>query len=343
LNKDILAYLDHNILDLIVKDDRNGIKPLLKECNLTPIFSNETLVEIKRSAGGEDKFLTVLNEIGAKFLEPVIENNHYTGTANVHSVDSFQVYAHFLEHEEPLPEYGYGLTGMLEKFYGGRKDESFDEVFASGAEEFKSLLDELTSDLDEESLAELGDEFTNEYGDISTVLEQLNSLPNLLKEQYSTISTDMDKDSLPPIKRFEEELNLGAKVLKNITPPNVVLKIFEKVKNAMPEANLDIDTFFGIKPHSYEEEQQAKSLSEKINAIYHQLNFLGYHRDTGMKKSRGFVRSSSDMTHAGLASYCHLFMSRDEGLVKKTEAAYVYLGVRTRIVYFNDKKSKKSK
>lgn len=53
-----------------------------------------------------------------------------------------------------------------------------------------------------------------------------------------------------------------------------------------------------------------------------------------MKNTRGFVRSSSDMTHAGIASFCHLLLCRDEGLVKKAAAAYEYAGVRTQIIHF---------
>ena len=54
-----------------------------------------------------------------------------------------------------------------------------------------------------------------------------------------------------------------------------------------------------------------------------------------MKTKRGFTQSSSDMTHAGVASFCHFLFCRDKDLVKKTEAAYKYLGVKTKIVYFN--------
>ena len=97
--------------------------------------------------------------------------------------------------------------------------------------------------------------------------------------------------------------------------------------------------FVGVKPPPNERNNdREKTLAEKINSIYHQLNFLGYYRDTSMKTSRGFVRSSSDMTHAGVASFCHLLLCRDEGLVTKAAAAYEYLGVRTQIVHFQSNK-----
>jgi hypothetical protein len=40
------------------------------------------------------------------------------------------------------------------------------------------------------------------------------------------------------------------------------------------------------------------------------------------------------MTHAGLASFCHVLICRDEDLVMKAAAAYEYLGIGTRILYY---------
>lgn len=323
MNTEILAYLDHNILDPMRKGDPYGVKSLLKENSITPIYSNETIKEIKRSVGSEEQFLTLLKDIGAKYIEPVMENNLPTGTANIHNVNPFDVYNHYLENEEPLPEYGYGLSAMLEKFYGGREDETYDEVFSNGSDELQKLLNDALNEISE----------TDEIDD--EIQSQLHLLPGILKEQWKLISKEMDKEKLAPLKQFEEATQLGAIVFNNIEPPNVVRKIFELVAEAMSDTDLDIDVFFGIKYQPFEpNSDREKTLAEKVNAIYHQLNFLGYYRDSGMKNSRGFVRSSSDMTHAGVAAFCHLFFCRDKGLVKKSAAAYEYLGIKTKIVYF---------
>src|SRR5690606_8305936 len=159
-------------------------------------------------------------------------------------------------------------------------------------------------------------------------------------QQYQQMSRELDVQGQSPVKAFEAVTGLGALVLKNIEPPNVVEKVFEKVRKSMEGSDLDIDIFFGVKPQPYEAKNyREKTLFEKVNGIYHQLNFLGYYRDTGMKTSRGFVRSSSDMTHAGMASFCHLLLCRDEGLVLKAAAAYEYLGVRTKILHFQANKA----
>ncbi|WP_223858323.1 DUF3723 domain-containing protein [Salinimonas profundi] len=66
MSEEILAYLDHNILDSIRKGDPHKVKLLIKELNLTPIYSYENLKEIKRSVGSEDIFLNLLKELKAK-------------------------------------------------------------------------------------------------------------------------------------------------------------------------------------------------------------------------------------------------------------------------------------
>lgn len=325
--EEILAYLDHNILDSIRKGDPHKIKELLEEFNLTPIYSYENLKEIKRSVGSEDIFLNLLKELKAKFIEPIREHNLLTGSAQIQDIDIFDVWTWFIENDDPLPEYGYGFTSMLEKFYGGRIDESFSDIFSKGSEELEVLFNDALKDVG------TGGAITEE------MKAAIGSLPDLLNDLYQKMSRELDGQEQSLIKAFEAATGLGALVLKNIEPPNVVEKVFEKVQKKMKEPELDIDIFFGVKPRPYEtSNDREKTLSEKINGIYHQLNFLGYYRDTGMKTPRGFVRSSSDMTHAGLASFCHLLLCRDEGLVVKAAAAYEYLGVETKIVHFHANK-----
>ena len=325
--EEILGYLDHNILDSIRKGDPHSIKKLLKDHNITPIYSQENLKEIKRSVGSEDIFLRTLQELGAKYIEPTLEKNLPTGSAQINNIDVFDVWKWFIENEDPMPEYGYGLTSMLEKFYGGRNDESYADIFSKGSEELKLLLDDALKDLESE------DALTDE------MRSAIKSLPELLKEQYEQMSNDLDNQEQPPVKQFEQATGLGALVLKNIKSPNIVEKVFDSVKKSMESVELDIDIFFGVKAQPYEaNNDREKTLSEKVNGIYHQLNFLGYYRDTGMKNARGFVRSSSDMTHAGIASFCHLLLCRDEGLVVKAAAAYEYLGIKTNIVHFQANK-----
>ncbi|WP_156788084.1 hypothetical protein [Desulfurispirillum indicum] len=93
--------------------------------------------------------------------------------------------------------------------------------------------------------------------------------------------------------------------------------------------------FFGLKPFPFEADAgRERTPLEKVNGIYHQLNYIGYYRDSKMSRERRFRASFSDMTHAGLATFCHLMISRDTDLVMKAAAAYEYLGLGTRILHY---------
>ncbi|MCB2384221.1 hypothetical protein KV201_18855 [Shewanella sp. SR1] len=328
MTEEVLAYLDHNILDSIRKGDPFDIRGLLDKNKITPIYSKENLKEIKRSVGSENEFLSILKDLGAKYIEPIYENNLPAGKAHINDSDVYFVWRWFIENDEPMPEYGYGLSSMLEKFYGGRRDETYAEIFSKGDAELKKIMDDAIRELDSNEC------FTDEMKKV------ISSLPEMLVAQHQYISEKMDILEQSPVKAFENATGLGAKVLKNIHPPQVVQKIFKAVQGSIPNVELDIDVFFGVKCQPFEaNSDRVKTLSEKVNGLYHQLNFLGYYRDTDMKNTRGFVRSSSDMTHAGIASFCHLLLCRDEGLVKKAAAAYEYAGVRTLIIHFQANKA----
>ena len=59
----LFAYLDHNILDWMIKGDPLDTKGLLKRTSLKPVFSNETLKEIHGSKGSEQKLLDLLQPL----------------------------------------------------------------------------------------------------------------------------------------------------------------------------------------------------------------------------------------------------------------------------------------
>ena len=328
-----LAYLDHNVLNRMTKGDPDNIKSLLKNHNLSVVFSDENLKEIFRSKGYENSFLDLLENIGAKYIEPILDSKFKsTGRARVHIVKPSVIYEHFLKNKSESFDGDFGLSEMLKKFYGGLKDKTFKEIIDNGTDELKGHLSETIESID--YVPKLG-QFK-----IDEVKNMINDLPELIKSQYSQLVNDLDTKEDSPVKALEDATGIGPKVLKNIQPPNVIHKIWEVVSKSMGGADLELETFFGVKAHHIEADaDRIRTLQEKVNAIYHQLNFLGYYRDSDMKKERRFVASFSDMTHAGIASFCHLFICRDNDLVMKTAAAYEYLGVRTKILHLSNDKS----
>lgn len=331
-NPQLLAYLDHNVLDTLLKGDSESILGFLREAGLTPVFSSENLAEIHRSKGREAEFLALLDELGSLYLVPVVySRGRHTGSAEFRQTAASQAYEEYLENLSASPDAALMFTGMLEKFFGGRKEESFDEIFSNGADELRKLMLQIGEGLDD--IPGLDERQRSEVEDA------IRYLPELLSQQFTSAATYLDSQQNAGIRGFEESTGLGAKVLKNVQGPNVVEKIWALIEERFEGMQGDIDTFFGVKPSPFEADAgEERALVEKINGLYHQLNFLGYFRDSKMHKKRRFKASFSDMTHAGLASFCHVLVCRDEDLVMKAAAAYEYLGVRTKIVHYKANK-----
>lgn len=326
-----LVYLDHNILDKMTKGDPNGIGNLFRDGDFIAAYSNENLSEIKRSIGYEDTFLKVLKEIGARKIIPDMDNMfRCLGTAQIHEGDPFDFYNCFKNEVDDMPEFGYGMGGMVRKMYGGMGEHTFSDIFENGIQEIGDL-----TQITEEDIYKL-DIGVSEKEELK---EALKLLPVILKNLYSDLGTKLDNSFVESaIKDFESTTGIGPMVLKNITGPNIINTVWEQVKGSFSGSDTTLEKFFGLDQSEWSNEPDRElSAAEKVNAIYHQLNYIGYFRDSDMKKKRRAIASFSDMTHAGMATFCKIFICGDEGLIKKAEAAYEYLGLGTKIVYIKNK------
>lgn len=328
----LFAYLDHNILDSMSKGDPYGVGNLLERASLTAVFSDENLAEIRRSRGYEEAFLEVLERIGARYLVPILDEQcKPTGSAEVREVKPRDAYHRSLENVASTPGSDFGLSSMLQKLYGGRQDQSFEEIFERGTDELQNLLITLREKI--VKVPEIDDRARAEFENA------VSRIPELLRQQYCSVASQLDAEPLAAVKQFEEATELGPKVLKNIQGPGVVRKIWALLEDRLGGAEIDMEVFFGIRPFPFEADPaRERTIVEKVNGIYHQLNFLGYYRDSKMSRQRQFTASVSDMTHAGLATFCHLLICRDEDLAMKAAAAYEHPGIGTRILHYGANK-----
>ena len=327
-SSEILAYLDHSILDSLVKGDCFNVKGLLEKNECVVVFSDENIKEIEKSKGYEQKFLEVLKDLKARHLTPIVDKNFFpTGNAKVTIVDPFETYNSYLKNVDPMPKMGYGLSGMLQKSYGGLEDTSFEDVAKNGAQELKDYLNKSLECID--SVEGLDPKLKN------SLKKFFAQVPDIVEESGRDLANQLDSDSEESqIRQFEEATGVGPRTLKNIKGPNVLVKVWDSIRKGLPDVELDLETFFGIKPARWSPTPERElTILEKVNAIYHQLNFLGYYRDSNMKTVRGFNASFSDMTHAGLASFCQLLIGSDTNLIMKASAVYEYLGLSTKIVF----------
>lgn len=120
----------------------------------------------------------------------------------------------------------------------------------------------------------------------------------------------------PGLNECRNAFKLQPRHFNTIQKPNFLEQIWEKLKavESIAQSNFTIKEFFGlVKNPVYPE--RPYSAHEKVTAIYSYLNMIGFHPDKPLHKERGFIRASSDLRHASIASLTHLLISCDNRFV----------------------------
>lgn len=326
------AYLDQNILDLFVNGEHTEFSGKLKS-SFHIVYSDETLKEIKRSGDYSDKFLSVLRYLDAYHIKLVLEQPEFkeTDKATLTNCDPFEAFQEYRENEK---EYEYIQSSMeqwLFKFSGGKTGVGIAEIHNDQKEAFSKLMNEMKTQLHEFSdeipnVKYLFEEYENEM--TSKLVGALDETERLLKENIQ------DDKNWSGIKDLRNAAGIGPKELNNITPPDVLKKIWGKYKNLPPYSAMDIgiDEFYGLKQNPiFPDRLYFKH--QKATGIYNMLNSLGYWPDSNVHKERRFVSALSDNSHASMASFCHVLFSRDKAFVKKVKATYEYLEIPTLVQF----------
>ncbi len=320
------AYLDHNVLDAMLKGRLRQIKRRLSSDRVVAVYSNVNLDEIARSAGREVVFLDLLQAIGARYLVSLVDDQLVpTGTAEIRVVDPHDAYSEHLTTLAQSPRGDFALGMLLQKVYGGHSGFSFGDIFAIARQELNGLLRHA-----EEKLASDPTLGPAERQLLSTFVADLRRRGEVAVQETAAFAAGHAAEL--STRAFEDVTGLRPLHLNNISGPDIVGQIWERFKRAASNLDLDPETVFGLRksPWSSHPNHEPTSM-EKVNALYHALNFLGYYRDTDMNDERGFHRSFSDMTHVGMASFCHVLLTGDMRMAVKARAAYEYLRVGTRV------------
>ncbi|PXB17379.1 hypothetical protein [Vibrio parahaemolyticus] len=323
----LTAYLDQNILDLFVKHGLGEFGEMLAR-EYQVIYSDETLKEIKRSVGYENKFLDVLNQLGAFHLKVCLDEHFQpTGKATITERNSYQAFQEY-NSNEPVYERVYDSMMMnVQKIYGGAIDSTFDDI----KDKQISVYDEL-----HKSILKNIEDLKPEYPELAVELEsQAENMKKKLADAVSESAKLASQSISDPIgwsgiKDFREFLNTGPMQLNNIEPPNVIQQIWCICQEKLPnEVDITLEQFFGIESNPIYP-SLAFFKYQKVNAIYNMLNMLGYHPDSDVHKERRFIAAISDQSHASMATFADMLLSRDKSFLKKVEASYEFVGVNTR-------------
>lgn len=320
-------YLDQNILDLFVKNGVGGFGRQLMD-NFQIVYSDETLKEIRRSVGYENNFLNVLKDLGSYHLKIVVEQPGFiiTDKATVTSRDAFEAYEEYCSNDNEYGSIENSMNQWLFKFSGGRSGDSISDIHEEQLAAFSQLMGGMLDNVDELP-AELRENI-REYS--ALMMDQYRST---IHELEKTMSKDIpDTKYWNGIKSFRESMGIGPAELNNIEPPNAIEKIWDIFKAKLPEKDRikSLDDFFQIRINPIYPDRPCH-LHQKVTGMYNMLNTLGYFPDSKVHKERRFVAAMSDNSHASMASFCNLLLSRDENFIKKVRAIYEYLEVPTEV------------
>lgn len=319
-------YLDQNILDCFVKNGVSNFGQGLRD-GFQIVYSDETLKEIRRSVGYENKFLSVLQGLNSYHLKVVVEQPGFiiTDKATITKRNVFEAFEEYCASND----YEYveeAMSQWLLKFSGGRNGDKISDIHNEQLAAFERLMADMN-----ENARELPDEMKS----------LIKKYSELMKEQFKLVSNDAlnlmtknipNTEDWNGIKSFRESIALGPKELNNIKPPNVINKIWALIEEKLSEQSqmISLKDFFQIHTNPIYL-GRPYHLHQKITAMYNMLNTIGYFPDSKIHIERRFVAAMSDTSHASMASFCDCLLSNDGSFVKKVRAIYEYLEVSTQV------------
>ena len=323
------AYLDHNILDFLLKFPDNELEIVIfGEYQI--IYSDETLREIKRTGARGTQFLDLLKKLSAMHISVELNSSFdSTGRAIIKEVDPNIAYANYTENLEKAYEgIIHSTSQSLLKFYGGREESTLEQISNEQIESFFSLMDHML-----ESASEIQEAHPSIHQKIISQVDNFKKqYIGAQRESLQAMQKHESQNGAPTIQTLRDHTGLGPKQLNNISPPNVIEKIWELHKFApgYREHGFNIEQFLGISKTDFQHREM--HLHEKVTACYNVLNVVGYHQDSNLKSEKRFTAAMSDAGHAAIASFAAYVFSNDKAFIKKTQAVYEYLDAATKVI-----------
>ena len=322
------AYFDHNVLDNFLKyPEISFFKDIAIEHQA--VYSDETLREIRRSVGGETKFLDALVGLNAMHIKIYLDENFdATGDAVLSEVNPYKVYEQICREDSFTEKLNSSTQSSLRKFYGDITLPEFGELSNQSGQAFQNVLSDLVRTVAEYSTSDLELlERLKEYA-ARTLASQIEA-----QRQTSAMMQRYRCDgSISSVNVYRNSVGIGPKQLNNVSHPNVIEKLWalHKPLPGYRDMGYSVEDFLGI---SYLTSGLNGVVTDfqKIIAAYNVLNVIGYHNDSGLKHTHRFTSSMSDATHVAFASFTDLFYSSDKGLLSKASAIYEFLNLKTKV------------
>ncbi len=266
--------------------------------------------------------------LGSWHLKIVVEQPGFiiTDKATVTNRDVFEAFEEYCSNDSEYGSIENSMNQWLFKFSGGRSGDSISDIHEEQFSAFTQLMDGMLENADDLPVG---------------MREQIRNYSELMREQYKSTLHELENTMLKDIpdtkewngiKSYRESVGIGPKELNNIEPPKVVEKIWDVFSVKLPESDniSSLEDFFQVRVNPIYPDRPYH-LHQKITGMYNMLNTIGYFPDSKVHKERRFIAAMSDNSHASMASFCNVLLSRDENFVKKVRAVYEYLGVPTEV------------
>lgn len=315
-------YLDQNIIDYLIK----GNLKFNEEMNhFQIVYSMITLKEFARIADESKRnlYLDFFKNNNAQYFW--VDNNEY---AHFENICPYVVYNKVITENLPFVGIEKSMQNMMHKFIGGKKDYSYEDIIDEQKNSFNELINFLKKEIES-----LGEAFPYSMNIVDNYADILNTVfSNLLDKNLNIINNHPDK--INKLSEFRKKLSIAPSELNNIQPPNIVIKVWEKIEKNIKKFSDDVkfDDLFGDGIGRYFPNQKL-TMTMKVNSIFNMLNFFGYYADKEIEKDRNFISNICDQQHAGLAIYANVFITRDKRMMKKTRATYELLNISTDVQF----------
>jgi len=308
-----LVYIDQNIIGLQLLGHIN----LSKRDDMKWVYSKEHFAEIKR-ADDPEKYLNVLNEIGAKMLDLILDENwKITGEARlIEDLTPFKNYQNYIE-----------AIGNVE----------FDETI------FDPFQVWMNGGGDEGPLKELSDNLANQVLQLTSDLPyNTTGMPNkigAIKPELDSMVDDMISNG-NDIKKTRAALGDKKGTIGAVSEEHQIAQIWEIISPTMEDSGMNCDQFFGFDPidnQGYELWPVYLGIVG-CNAV---MDILGFQAEKKCRKISKIHNVRSDAGHIGMGAYCSAILSEDKRLVKRAKAIYEYKNIVTSSILI-EKDAKKS-
>lgn len=281
------------------------------------VYSKEHFAEIKR-ADDPEKYLNVLNEIGAKMLDLILDENwKITGEARlIEDLTPFENYQNYIE-----------AIGNVE----------FDETI------FDPFQVWMNGGGDEGPLKELSDNLANQVLQLTSDLPyNTTGMPNkigAIKPELDSMVDDMISNG-NDIKKTRAALGDKKGTIGAVSEEHQIAQIWEIISPTMEDSGMNCDQFFGFEPidnQGYELWPVYLGIVG-CNAV---MDILGFQAEKKCRKISKIHNVRSDAGHIGMGAYCSAILSEDKRLVKRAKAIYEYKNIVTSSILI-EKDAKKS-